>query len=86
MANDIDLWMGVAHERAGNIDAAKKAYELATRANTGDLRPWAMAGWMLYKADRCPEAWSFLVNVARRGGAADPKVQEAMAACESKRH
>ena len=86
VANDIDWWMGVAHERAGNIDAAKKAYELATRANTGDLRPWAMAGWMLYKADRCPEAWSFLVNVARRGGAADPKVQEAMAACESKRH
>lgn len=85
LAKDIDLWLGVAHERAGHIDEAKVAYELATRADPRDLRPWAMAGWMLYKADRCPEAWPFLVNVARRGGSADPKVKEAVAACADKR-
>jgi arylsulfatase A-like enzyme/tetratricopeptide (TPR) repeat protein len=85
LAKDIDLWLGVAHERAGHIDEAKAAYELATRADPRDLRPWAMAGWMLYKADRCPEAWPFLVNVARRGGSADPKVKEAVAACADKR-
>ena len=80
-AADLDLWLGVAHERTGDIDAATKHYRSATRTMPGDGRPWAMAGWMLYKADRCAEAWPFLVNVVKRGAGGDPKVAEATRAC-----
>ena len=72
----------MAHERSGNIDAAVKHYDQATRSMPNDGRPWAMAGWMLYKADRCPEAWRFLVNVVKRGAGKDPKVAEAVKACQ----
>lgn len=81
-AGDIDLWLGVAHERSGDIDAAVKAYDTATRTMPGDARPWAMAGWMLYQADRCEEALPFLVNVARRGAANDPQIRQALSACQ----
>ena len=81
-ATDIDLWLGVANERGGRIDQAKKHYEDATKSMPGDPRPWAMAGWMLYKADRCDEAMPFLINIARRGAARDPKVAEAVKACQ----
>ena len=82
-ATDLDLWLGVAHERAGRVDMAVKHYRDATRSMPGDGRPWAMAGWMLYKADRCAEAWPFLVNVVKRGAGRDPKVAEATAACQA---
>jgi tetratricopeptide (TPR) repeat protein len=81
-ATDIDLWLGAAAQRAGQIDTARAHYDAALKSMPGDARPWAMAGWMLYKAQRCPEAWPYLVNVAKRGGAADPKVQEAVRACD----
>ena len=84
-ANDLDMWFGVAYERAGKIDEAKAAYEAATRSMPQDLRPWAMAGWMLYKAGRCPDALPFLVNVAKRGAAGDPKVMEGLGACQKKK-
>jgi len=83
-AADLDLWLGVAHERAGRIDEAAKHYRQATRSMPKDPRPWAMAGWMFYEAERCEEAWPFLVNVAKRGAARDPKVAEAMRACDPK--
>jgi len=83
-ATDLDLWLGVAHERIGRIDDAVVHYRNATRSMPNDGRPWAMAGWMLYKADRCPEAWPFLVNVVKRGAGKDPKVAEATAACRPK--
>jgi len=81
-ATDIDLWLGAATQRAGQIDAARAHYDAAVKSMPGDGRPWAMAGWMLYKAGRCPDAWPYLINVAKRGGAADPKVQEAVRACD----
>ena len=80
-AKDIDMWLGVAHERAGNFNIATKHYDKATRTMPGDLRPWAMAGWMLYKEGRCEEALPFLINVAKRGASRDPKVREALAGC-----
>jgi len=80
-AADLDLWLGVAHERSGHIDKAVTYYTNATRSMPNDARPWVMAGWMLYKAERCSEAWPFLVNVVRRGAGKDPKVAEATAAC-----
>jgi Flp pilus assembly protein TadD len=80
-APDLDLWLGVAHERAGRIDEATTHYRTATRTMPHDARPWAMAGWMLYKADRCEEAWPFLVNLLKRGAGKDPKVSEAAARC-----
>ena len=83
-ATDIDLFIGAGYQRAGRIEEALAAYEAAVRSMPGDVRPWAMAGWMLYKADRCEDAQPFLVNVARRGGAGDAKVQEALRACQSR--
>ncbi len=80
-APDLDLWLGVAHERAGRIDEATVHYQTATRTMPHDARPWAMAGWMLYKADRCEEAWPFLVNLLKRGAGKDPKVAEASSRC-----
>ena len=83
-ASDLDLWLGVANERAGRIDQAVKHYRDATRTMPRDARPWAMAGWMLYQAQRCEEAWPFLVNVAKRGASRDPKVAEALRGCDPK--
>ncbi len=84
-ATDIDLWTAIAHERIGQIDDAMRAYQAATRSMPNDGRPWAMAGWMLYQAGRCADAWPFLVNVAKRGASRDPKVMEAMQACNPKK-
>lgn len=81
-ATDLDMWMGVAAERSGQLDEAVEHYRRATRSMPNDARPWAMAAWMLYQAERCEEAWPFLVNLARRGASRDPKVAEAMAACK----
>ena len=83
-ATDVDLWIGAGYQRVGQIDEAKKAYDAAVRSMPGDPRPWAMAGWMLYKADRCADARPYLINVARRGARADPKVQEALQACSGR--
>ncbi|MDP6933939.1 MAG: sulfatase-like hydrolase/transferase, partial [Myxococcota bacterium] len=80
-ARDVDLWLAVAHDRAGRVDDALGHYQTAILRLPNDPRPLAMAGWMLYKADRCDEARPFLVNLARRGGGNDPKVREAMEAC-----
>ena len=82
-APDLDLWLGVAHERAGRIDEAATHYRTATRTMPHDARPWAMAGWMLYQADRCEEAWPFLVNLLKRGAGKDPKVAEAAGRCSA---
>ncbi len=79
--SDIDLWIGVAHERAARFDDARSAYEAAARARPDDLRPWAMAAWMLFQADRCEEARPFLVNLLRRGAGADPRVAQAAKGC-----
>jgi len=83
-ATDVDLWLGLAAEKAGDIDAAVRHYEAATRTMDGDLRPWGMAGVMLAKADRCREALPYLENVARRGGAAHPEVRSARERCAPK--
>lgn len=83
-ATDVPLWLGRAYEGAGELDKAKRAFEEATRSMQGDLRPWAMGGVMLAKADRCEEALSFLINAARRGAARDPAVQEWTATCEAR--
>ena len=82
VARDIELWLAVAHDRAGEIDVARRHYEEASRQNPDDLRAWAMGSWMLYQAGRCPEAWPWLVNLQKRGAARDPKVAEALTACE----
>ncbi len=81
-ARDIDLWLGVAHQRAGRIDEAVPHYDAATRSMAGDPRPWAMAGVMLWKAGRCPEARPYLINVARRGGAQDPQIRQGLIECD----
>lgn len=81
-AKDIALWTAYGYEKAERIDQAKEWYERATREAPQDLRAWAMAGRMLYQADRCEEALPFLVNVAKRGGAGDKTVREALTACE----
>ncbi len=80
-ATDTDLWLALAHEKLGDVDAAVRHYEGATRSLPGDLRPWAMAGLLLYRSNRCEEAKPYLVNVIRRGAGKDPKIQEAAAAC-----
>jgi arylsulfatase A-like enzyme/Flp pilus assembly protein TadD len=82
-ARDIDLWLGVAHQRAGRIPEATQHYEAATRSMAGDPRPWAMAGVMLWKAGLCKEARPFLINVARRGGGNDPQIRQALGECEA---
>jgi arylsulfatase A-like enzyme/Flp pilus assembly protein TadD len=82
---ELNLWRAVALERSGDIDQARLAYLDATRDMPDDPRPYALAGWMLYKNGRCAEARSFLVNVAARGGASNPAVAEALAACQSER-
>ena len=84
-ASDIDLWLGVAHQRAGRIDEAVKHYDTATRTMAGDPRPWAMAGVMLWKAGRCPQARPYLINVARRGGAQDPQIRQGLLDCDPKK-
>lgn len=83
-ATDVDLWLGLAYERAGDVDSAVRHYEAATRTMDGDLRPWGLAGLMLARADRCAQALPFLVNVSKRGGAV-PEVREALARCEAER-
>lgn len=84
-ASDIDLWLGVAHQRAGKVDEAVKHYDTATRTMAGDPRPWAMAGVMLWKAGRCPQARPYLINVARRGGAQDPQIRQGLIECDPER-
>jgi len=84
-ASDIDLWLGVASQRAGRVDDAVGHYDTATRTMAGDPRPWAMAGVMLWKAGRCPEARPYLINVARRGGAQDPQIRQGLLDCDPKR-
>ena len=83
-ATDVELWLGLAYERAGDIDLAVRHYEAATRTMDGDLRPWGLAGLMLARADRCAEALPFLVNVSKRGGGVT-EVRDALARCESAR-
>lgn len=80
-AGDLDLWMGAGLQRGGRIDEALAAYDAATKSMLGDPRPFAMAGWMLYKEDRCPDARSYLINAAKRAGAGDAKLREALQAC-----
>ena len=84
VARDIELWLAVAHDRAGEIDVARRHYEEASRQSPDDLPAWAMGSWMLYQAGRCPEAWPWLVNLEKRGAGRDPKVAEALTACEPK--
>lgn len=81
-ARDIDLWLGLAHQRAGRIDTAARHYDDATRSMTGDPRPWAMAGVMLWKAGDCGRARPYLINVARRGGAQDPQIRQGLIECD----
>ena len=80
-AGDLDLWIGAGLQRGGKIEEARLAYDAASRAMLGDPRPFAMAGWMLYKADRCEDARGYLINAAKRAGAADARLREALAAC-----
>ncbi len=80
-AGDLDLWIGAGLQRGGKIEEARQAYDAASRAMLGDPRPFAMAGWMLYKADRCEDARGYLINAAKRAGAADERLREALAAC-----
>jgi tetratricopeptide (TPR) repeat protein len=80
-AGDLDLWIGAGLQRGGKVDEARDAYDAATRSMLGDPRPFAMAGWMLYKADRCKDARGYLVNAAKRAGTADDRMREALAAC-----
>jgi choline-sulfatase len=80
-ATDLQLWLGIASERSGDIDGALKHYSRATKEMGGDLRPWVMCGTMLASADRCAEARSFLVNAARRGAYSEPSVVAAFQRC-----
>jgi tetratricopeptide (TPR) repeat protein len=82
-AQDLSMWMGRAHQQAGQIDEAAKAYERASREMPGDLRPGAMAGIMLYEAGRCADALPFLMNVYGRGGKMDPQIRAATDACKA---
>lgn len=80
-AADISLWLAIATERSGDIDAAMLLYEKAAQLMTGDLRPWVFGGIMLANANRCQSAESFLINAARRGAIAEPTVQAAIQKC-----
>jgi len=80
-ATDISLWLGLAHDKAGEIDTAITHFESASRELQGDLRPWVAAGLMLVRAQRCEEATRFLENAIRRG-ARDPNIAAALQACQ----
>lgn len=80
-ANDIYLWMGTAAENLNQIDEAVKYYDRASSDMPVDPRPYARAGFMLAQADRCEEAKTYLVNLARRLGGVDPTLQEMMNKC-----
>ena len=80
-ATDIYLWLGIASENLGDVDRALMYYQQAQHDLPLDPRPNARAGLMLVKANRCPEAKSYLLNVAGRLNRPDSTLQQAMKDC-----
>jgi len=66
-ANDIDMWLGKAHQSLGNVDAAVKAYHQDATARPSDIRPVVAAGMLLAQHKRCSEALPYLLTALERG-------------------
>ena len=80
-AGDIQLYMGTAHDRLGQVEPAFAAYTAYSRTHPDDLRAVAAAAWMLYQADDCGRAAPLLVNMVERGHRRDPRIREAYDVC-----
>ena len=80
-AGDIQLYLGTAHDRLGQVEPAIAAYRAYTRTHPDDLRGVAATAWMLYQADDCERAAPYLVNLVERGHGRDPRIREAHQAC-----
>jgi arylsulfatase A-like enzyme/tetratricopeptide (TPR) repeat protein len=80
-ATDISLWLGIAHERIGEVDVAIQHYEKATKELVSDLRPWVLAAQLLAQNGRCSEARPWLINAGKRGALAMQEFQQALQLC-----
>ncbi|MFT7520647.1 MAG: putative TPR repeat methyltransferase, partial [Kiritimatiellia bacterium] len=79
-ANDVDLWIGQANERLGDIDAAVAAYRDQANRTPADLRPAVAAAKLLAKHDRCIDALPYLLTAIQRG-VKDPSIHELYKVC-----
>jgi arylsulfatase A-like enzyme/tetratricopeptide (TPR) repeat protein len=80
-AGDIQLYLGTAYDRQGQVEQALVAYRSYARTHPDDLRGVAAAAWMLYQADDCARAAPFLINLVERGHGRDARIREAHQAC-----
>jgi tetratricopeptide (TPR) repeat protein len=81
-AKDIDLQIGLLHDRAGRIDLGAAAYAAHRNGDPTDLRGWAAAAWMLARAGRCTEA-APLAAEALRLRPSDPGMRRVQTQCGS---
>jgi choline-sulfatase len=79
-APDVDLWMGHAHQKLGQVDAAVAAYKAQANATPDDIRPTVAAGMLLVEEERCTDALPLLFTAIQRG-VRDPRVRAAYDAC-----
>jgi tetratricopeptide (TPR) repeat protein len=80
-AGDIQLYLGMAHDHAGRLEAALAAYRGYSGAHPEDMRADAAAAWMLYQHQDCARAAPFLLNLVKRGHGRDARIHEAYQAC-----
>ena len=79
-AEDLELWLGQAHEATGDVDQAVTAYRAYARRQPRDVRPVVAAGLLLARNDRCSDALPLLFTAIDRGSAT-AEVERAYQAC-----
>lgn len=79
-AMDVDLWIGQAYHKLGDVDGAVKAWKDQANRTPEDPRAMVAAAIMLWENDRCGEAMPLLFNAMERG-VRDARVQQAYKAC-----
>jgi arylsulfatase A-like enzyme/Flp pilus assembly protein TadD len=79
-ANDVNLWLGIAHEKLGQIDEAVAAFSAQANATPGDVRPTVAAGMLLAENKRCADALPFLLTALQRG-VREERVRKAYETC-----
>lgn len=79
-AKDVNLWLGIAHEKLGNVDEAVAAFTAQANATPGDVRPTVAAGMLLAEKQRCGDALPFLMTALQRG-VREQRVRKAYEEC-----
>lgn len=80
LAHDLGLWLGVAHQKLGQVDEAVEAWKKQANLTPDDPRALIQAALLLVENDRCGDAMPLLMTATQRR-VRDARVQEAIKSC-----